>query len=112
MECKHKKSCGHDYCNLDECPEFEQKTDKINWNEVLGSDEIPVKIGDVLGVTYSDGNDTIKILHIQGNILVVAKNFNSDFTDKDIAVAKLPNDTNIAKIKIKGVWLDYQILKS
>lgn len=21
--CKYKNSCGHDYCNLDECPEYE-----------------------------------------------------------------------------------------
>ena len=29
MECKYKESCGHDYCNLDECPEFEIKTTNI-----------------------------------------------------------------------------------
>lgn len=22
-DCKYKDSCGHDYCNLDECPEYE-----------------------------------------------------------------------------------------
>ena len=28
-ECKYKESCGHDYCNLDECPEYEAKTSEV-----------------------------------------------------------------------------------
>lgn len=26
--CKFKKSCGHDYCTLDECPEYEPRIAK------------------------------------------------------------------------------------
>ena len=29
VECKWKESCGHDYCNLDECPEYETKTNEV-----------------------------------------------------------------------------------
>ena len=34
MECKHKKTCGNDYCNLDECPEFELKSEIIDQLEI------------------------------------------------------------------------------
>jgi len=34
MKCKYRKSCGHDYCNLEDCPEFKKATKKMNYSKI------------------------------------------------------------------------------
>jgi len=62
-----------------------------------------MKIGSILNVKYSDGIEKVKVLAKN----VICKNF-ENLTDKDISVCEF-SPPDISKIKIKDVWLDYEI---
>lgn len=98
---KDKRSCYNP--EIDNCNVFT--------NSLFTPKNRIVEVGDILGITYSDGNENVKIIAIENGNIIITKNFTFEtITDNDIAVAVLPDDENISKIKIKGVWLDYQVL--
>jgi len=98
---KDKRSCYNpeiDNCNVFTNSLFTPKNRRVN-------------VGDILGITYSDGNETVKIIAIENGNIIICKNFTFEtITDNDIAIAVLSDNEKISKIKIKGVWLDYQVL--
>ncbi len=68
-----------------------------------------LKVGDILEVKYSDGIGTVKIIYLGIDFKLVVKNDIGVVSENDIAICEF-SPKEISKIKIKGVWLNYQVL--